>query len=168
MDIISMYGYGLTDAEIGDALGIAVKTVEYHRSRIYQIMHFNHLTQIVRTAIAFGMVSLCTLLCAAQTSPVTFIWNNPGPQYTNLSYTLYYQTNLAVPTNQWLKLATNIPPIPYGTNQLQFHTNLVPAQYYFTATAVDNFWHLESFFSQGASTPQPLTTPLLNLQILQQ
>jgi DNA-binding CsgD family transcriptional regulator len=169
IEVMSMFGYGLTEGEISEALKLSPKTVQYHRTRINHVMKFTRFAEIVRTAIAFGMVSFCfTLMAAGQTAPITIVWNNPGPQYTNLVYNIYWQTNLAIPTNQWMKLATNIAPLAYGSNQLQFHTNVIPAQYFFTATAYDTFWHSESFFSQGAATPQPLTTPLLNLQVLPQ
>lgn len=122
-----------------------------------------------KVASLIGIVlSVLTSAAAQSAVPVGLVWNNPGPQYTNLVYNIYWTTNITVPTNLWAKFATNITPVVYSNNvnQYAFWTNLTPGAYFFTATAVDKFWGLESFFSQAAGTPQPLTTPLLNLTVV--
>lgn len=173
--VLKGIGDGLNVKEIAYNMKISDKGVEHHRaclSRLFKT-HYSSV-KLARIAIAFGLSSLCLMLATplravGQTQPtMTFAWDVPTTDfYTNLTYRLYYTTNVTTPTNQWplLKVLTNVVQVGnklYSTNTLP----LTPGNYFFTLTA-SNLWYgvgLESFFSQAATNKPP--PPVLNNLLL--
>lgn len=119
------------------------------------------LMAVVYAFLAFWI--MCLLMATAHGAPpapkpVLFYWDKPAGVDTNTVYNLYWTTNTATPTNQWPLLSTITTPTNYSATQYGFYTNLTPGQYFFTLTASNTFWKLESFFSEGAATP-PVAQP---------
>lgn len=158
IEVLRLYGDGLCTKQIARRLYISEKGVDYHRGKLFEIMKFKSFAHLVKTAVAFGLTSLCLALYAGT---VNLVWTNPnGP---GLGVNIYYTTNVSMPTNQWPLLAylTNSPP---GANS--FVTNLPPANYFFVAAFTNSFWGLESFFSNGAATPSLPTNLLTGFTVL--
>lgn len=166
LEVLGLIGDGHCTKEIAKKMKISDKTVEYHRGAIVRkFPKLDTQLKLARLAIAFGLSTLCLILCAlplkaaGQTANIALIWDNPGPGYSGLVYRVYYTTNIAVPTNQWPLLATitNATPINGGA-QLSWTNSMTPGVYFFTMTS-SNLWGT-SFFSQAAATPP--APPLLN------
>ena len=114
------------------------------------------------------LVTALAVHAAGQSRPVTLAWNDPNyPAQTN-GVKIYYTTSITLPTNQWPVLAYIANPTPVASNYFQFTTptNLPPTNYFFVASFTNTYWHLESFFSNGAATPGLPTSQVVNLQVL--
>jgi hypothetical protein len=124
--------------------------------------------KLLRTPVLILLVMLPIWASAQLKTNVLFYWDNPGPIYTNLTYTLWWSTNLSQPSNQWSLLAvvpqsqlTNV-----SSNQIGFWTNLTPANYFFTVAWSNSFWGNQSFFSQPVGTdPFPPVNQSFNLTL---
>lgn len=165
VEALRLIGYGNCTGEIATKMNISKKTVEFHRVSLLRIFNVTGPIHLARIAIAFGLSTLCLILCAlplkaaGQTVSIALIWDNPGPSYTGLVYRVYYTTNIASPTNQWPLLATiPNPSLINGGAQLAWTNAMTPGAYFFTMTS-SNLWGT-SFFSQAAATPP--APPLLN------
>lgn len=97
--------------------------------------------------------------------PIVLVWNNPGPQYSNLVYRLYTSTNAALPLNQWTPQI--VTPVPVFTNQWAYTNSLVYGTYFFAVTWSNAMWRTESPFSNVVSPDQiPPITQQFNLQLI--
>jgi two-component system response regulator NreC len=56
VDILRLVALGHTNAEIGEELGVSVRTVETHRSHIHQKLHLTKRSELVRYAIGRGLL----------------------------------------------------------------------------------------------------------------
>ena len=164
MRVLKLLGDGLVSKEIGEKMKRSSKTVEWHRSKLYEIFpKCSSPMKLARLAIAFGMSALCLMCMAAGpagTRAVVLTWDNPGTNAGPLTYFAYYTTNAALPATNWPLLSVITNPVSInGGAQLAYTNYLVPGAYFFTMTA-SNFWGLSSF-SGAVGTPQALPQPLL-------
>jgi len=56
VDILRLVALGHTNAEIGEELGVSVRTVETHRSHIHQKLRISKRSELVRYAIGRGLL----------------------------------------------------------------------------------------------------------------
>lgn len=112
------------------------------------------------------MFALLAAALAAQTNTLVLTWQYPaaGASDTNLSFNLYYTSNLLSPF-AWL---TNVPAISQtnisGTNTLyQQAVALTPGQYFFFVQATSSFWGSPMTSNIAWTPPAPL--PFTNLAI---
>jgi DNA-binding NarL/FixJ family response regulator len=56
LEVLQLVAEGSSNKEMGNTLGIAIKTVEKHRHRVMQKLHIFHTAGLTRYAIAAGMV----------------------------------------------------------------------------------------------------------------
>lgn len=170
-EIIELYADGLATKTIAHCLRISPKTVEYHRTRIYAKTKVNNLIRLTKWAIRAGLTGLaCLALTSAAAPPLTplvLVWDNPGPQYTNLIFRIYQSTNVTLPMNQWsVTLPTNIVQINGGA-QLAWTNSYPYNTWFFAATWSNAMWHTESPFSNVAAPDllPPATLPF-NLRLI--
>ena len=57
-EVLTLIAEGLTNPEIGEQLGISVKTVERHRENIMERLNLHSRTDLVKYAIRKGLISL--------------------------------------------------------------------------------------------------------------
>lgn len=99
--------------------------------------------------------------------PIVLVWNNPGPQYSNLTYRVYTSTNAALPLNQWSPQV--VTPVAFQTNSLAWTNSLLPyaPQSFFTVTWSNALWRTESPFSNVAAPDLlPPFGQAFNLQLI--
>lgn len=123
----------------------------------------------MKRLIALALLATAMLSHAAgQSRPITLGWNDPNYPASTNGFLLRYTTSLSVPTNQWVVLAYIQNPVPVATNYFQFTTptNMPPTNYFFVGSFTNSYWHLESFFSNGAATPSLPASQVVDLQVL--
>lgn len=80
LKILGLIGDGLATKEIATKMNISPKGVEYHRNQIYQKLNTTRMAQLIRTAFAFGLTSLCAMfLCSAAAAQSFLVVSNPAP-----------------------------------------------------------------------------------------
>ena len=108
-------------------------------------------------------------LAIAQSAPVAirFSWDNPGPQYTNITYVLHSTTNLSTPQTNWTAtVLTNVVVLPSGrlasTNYFSYNPS-----WFMALSSSNSFWHLDSVFSNVVSPGNqiPPTNQVWNLSL---
>lgn len=123
------------------------------------------------TLLIFGVI-FCLTANVLSAPPGTsqrlaFIWDNPGPQYSNLQYVLAYSTNAAAPVSNWpTLLLTNVVAIDGGAHLAS--TNAFPPspEFYCALMWSNSMWKTSSFFSgTAAADPYPLPTQESGLRL---
>jgi DNA-binding NarL/FixJ family response regulator len=56
-EVLKLIGQGKTNKEIANALGVSVKTVEYHRGRLARTLGLNGVVELARFSIRVGLVA---------------------------------------------------------------------------------------------------------------
>ncbi len=57
-ELLGLIGQGLTNAQMATDLGISIKTIERHRTHLMQKLNAHNLVELVRIAIARGLIPL--------------------------------------------------------------------------------------------------------------
>jgi DNA-binding NarL/FixJ family response regulator len=57
-EILSLIAHGFTSREIAVKLGLSVRTIEVHRYHLMQRVHVRNVAQLLRQAMAHGLVRL--------------------------------------------------------------------------------------------------------------
>jgi DNA-binding CsgD family transcriptional regulator len=164
--VFKLRAEGLPYKAIGAQMGISQKTVYYYVKRIFTIMNCHCYADLIKRAIALGVICIClTGMVAGQTTTVLFSWDKAASQYSNSLINLYYTTNITLPTNQWPFFVTVYSPTNISSTRAGFYTNLTPNAYFFSGKWTNTFWHDESpFFSAAAfAPPDNPTNPVANL-----
>lgn len=137
---------------IGCELNLSPKTVEYHRSKVYEAIGARDVAGLTRFAIRQGFIVpiiLLFMVLSASAGNVTLAWG-PSPSPGVTGYNLYYGGASHTYTNV----------IDCGTNTTCTVSNLIGgATYYFAATAY-NAVGLESDYSAELS----YTMPVINVR----
>jgi DNA-binding CsgD family transcriptional regulator len=163
--VFKLRAEGFPYKAIGAQMGISEKTVCYYIKRIFTIMNCHSYADLIKRAIALGVVCLCLtgFLADGQSTQVVLSWNNynDGSQ----GVILFATTNVALPTNQWPVFVYLPKPVPVASNYYEFRTNLTPANWFFVGAFTNAFWANNSFFSNTAATPQLPTNLLTGFSI---
>jgi hypothetical protein len=121
--------------------------------------------------VLFFALSASASLVSTINGNVRLNWaisTNSDPVGPDLSFNIYYTTNLAVPAAQWPLLTHILSTDARDTNDASgtnftILLNLPPAEYYFAATA-SNFWGESSLTTNIVYVPAP-PQPINTLQI---
>lgn len=169
-EVLRMMADGMAYKDIGARLGLSIKTISWYRQNITNklmkrgIKNANSIAMLARFAVKAGLVSCLTLCAWAQTQvSLSFSWDNPGAQYTNLVYKLYRTTNASLPVASWTpQVLTNVVQLP--NNRLGSTNSFPYDNWFFAVTWSNTMWKQESFFSNVAAPDRlPPTNQLFNL-----
>ena len=56
-EILKLVAEGLSNKEVATTLGVSVKTVEFHKTRIYERLSLSGIADLVRYAIRMGLIT---------------------------------------------------------------------------------------------------------------
>jgi DNA-binding NarL/FixJ family response regulator len=57
-EVLSFIAHGLSNHQIAEKLGLSIRTVEVHRYNLMQRVHVHNVAQLLRQAMAHGLVRL--------------------------------------------------------------------------------------------------------------
>ena len=153
--VLKLTGDALNTKEIAMKMKLSHKSVEYHRSKLYQIFpKFQSPIKLARLAIASGLSSLCLMCMAAGAQQPFLVVSNPAPVVqlawnpstasgvTN--YTVYFGVGSGQYTNKTLVGSITNAAITLPARGVTF---------YFAATATAG--GLESLFSNEVNYTPP-------------
>lgn len=56
-EILKLVAEGLSNKEVATTLGVSIKTIEFHKTRIYERLSLNGIAELVRYAIKMGLIT---------------------------------------------------------------------------------------------------------------
>lgn len=155
--VLTLISEGKTANDIGGILNMNPKTVYFHRGNIETKFRTRSVALLTRIALRAGLTTLLLVgaLAMAQSSTMLLSWDNPGAQYSNMVYRVYWTANVNAPLASWSLIKTDANPTNISSTRMGtfFPWTNPPGAYFFSAQWSNSFWGNTSFFSAAVATP---------------